>query len=126
MKPFNLEEALAGKPVVTRDGTPVTIIKEYTRPFLTERPVLAIIHGDSHDVHSIYPITGVFNAEENDPDDLFMATKTITRWFNVYPDPDQNTINLFNSKEDADQYAWSNRIDCQSFSYEVPDEDIYN
>lgn len=46
MKPFNLKEALAGKPVVTREGVTVTNVSHLTD---TKKPyfkVVAVVDGD--------------------------------------------------------------------------------
>lgn len=48
-KPFDLEAAKAGKPLVTRDGRSVTFIGHYPQ-LLAERRVLALVDGEGHAV----------------------------------------------------------------------------
>ena len=113
MKPFNLEEALAGKPVVTRDGRKVTIVKEYRGTI--EHPIGAIAHdpiGAGDRFYDYYEDGSYANCETKH--DLFMATKTITRWFNIYP----NTGACHSSKEEADKCAIPNRVACVKVEYE--------
>lgn len=47
MKPFNLEEAKAGKPVCTRDGRIVTFIREINSSGIDPYPVVAIINDEN-------------------------------------------------------------------------------
>lgn len=78
MKPFNLEEALAGKPVVTRDGNKVTQLHLF-------------------DIDSQYPLYGVVETSvwkftkngkpvgySGNKYELFMAPEKVTKWVNVY------------------------------------------
>lgn len=44
MKPFNLEEALAGTPVITRDGIPVKQLT-YFKDVKNHYPILGIVEG---------------------------------------------------------------------------------
>ncbi len=77
LKPFNLERALAGDPVVTRDGRPVTQIAKFDikHPY----PVVITIGGDiSH-----YTIDGRFFEGSESCGDLFMAQKQVTKWINL-------------------------------------------
>ena len=74
-KPFNLQEALAGKPVVTRDGRKVKI---------------AAYNPEAHKMHEIigwadsgsrsWYKDGSFDGTENHGADLFMAPETKDVW----------------------------------------------
>lgn len=106
LKPFDLEAALRGEPVVTRDGRPVTQVTKF-------------------DVTSIFRIVGVVNSKveywtENGyyhPDysgnssDLFMVTKTVKKegWVNLYKSDDEEiavfTGHGHNTKEAAEEEA---------------------
>ena len=79
MKPFNLKEALEGKPVVTRDNLPVTQLtlfetdNIYSLRAVVERCVCDFTTG------------GVFDIDVSDHKyNLFMATEKKSIWVNVY------------------------------------------
>lgn len=79
MKEFNLDRALAGEPVVTRNGKCVSEIHH----FLTATPehqVAAIIEGDLFSFHC----SGRFLSSEADEMDLFMGPVKKQEWYNVY------------------------------------------
>lgn len=72
MKPFNLEKALAGDPVVTRDGRVVTEIVHLKTNI---RPIIAVIDGRARG----YLIDGTTrSANDWSQRDLFMAPKKTT------------------------------------------------
>ena len=83
MKPFNLEEALAGKPVVTRDGKKVYDIFHLSS-MRNERNVLAIFEYDC----MLYRHDGtcIFNSKEPHSSDLLMESEKKSIWVNVYED----------------------------------------
>jgi len=90
MKPFNLERALAGDPVVTRDGRTVTEIYHF-KTCTDTRPVTAVIDGFRLE----FSIGGLFKPNvDHDAAlfvhyaDLFMAPKKRTVWVNFYPQGD--------------------------------------
>jgi hypothetical protein len=77
MKPFNLDEALAGKPVLTRSGqkvSQITLIKDIDSAY----PIMAVINKNIH----------YFNNAGSNPIksdyDLFMVFEKISVWVNVY------------------------------------------
>lgn len=82
MKPFNLERALAGDKVVTRDGREVTFVGHF--PKLTPGyRVAAIIAGDQ--IIRQFGESGKYNMDGQEAiTDLFMAPKTVKRWVNFY------------------------------------------
>lgn len=98
LKPFNLEEALAGKPVVTRDGRKVTEIYH----FKTEGssfPVCAIIGLSPN----WFDLQGK-NICSNPEFDLFMAPVTVTKWANIWKSGNGYYYlggRLYDSKEEA-------------------------
>jgi len=78
MKPFNLEKALAGEPVVTRDGTKVTEIHNFSTRH-GEMTVFAIIEGS----FLTFSKSGKHYSTIVDSEfDLFMADTE--KWVNVY------------------------------------------
>ena len=82
LKPFNLERALAGDPVVTRNGRPVTQIHNFSvadDPYSLRGVVDETIKARTPIMGKAW-LTGAESAM-----DLFMAPKTRTVWVNLYP-----------------------------------------
>lgn len=79
MEKFNLERALAGEPVVTRDGREVTEIHLF-KTIKTNYPLIVVVGGDNQE----YTEEGKFNINVYSNDDLFMKPKVVEGWFNVY------------------------------------------
>jgi len=72
MKPFNLEEALAGAPVCTRSGEPVTQLTPFT--VTSDHPLVGVIEGEFYR----WTLDGRFPSYS--PRDLFMAPVKRTGW----------------------------------------------
>lgn len=71
LKPFNLKEALEGKPVITRDGKEVTQLHEFKTNGTYK------IYGVTGNFVSNWDASGYYDPTGNHPKDLFMApTKT--------------------------------------------------
>ena len=116
MKPFNLEEALSGKPIQTRDGVPVTLIKEYRATPGNLLPLLVLIHRKDYDEARKYRNDGrYFNPQQESNEDLVMATGKKEVWVNIYPDC--GTMG-HPTKENADDAAHSARLACIKIEYE--------
>lgn len=83
MKPFNLEEAKAGKPVCTRDGRPARLIYQDLQgeyPF-----VFAITSKDGvNEKVREYNYSGQYYDSEESKHDLCMVTEKKTVWVNLY------------------------------------------
>lgn len=103
MKPFNLEEAKAGKPVCTRDGSPARIICFDRR--CEQHPIVALYNAGSstepvgfHTKHGKSYTGQVGN-------DLFMLTTTTTVWVNIYKGDASSTTGVFTypTKEAAEE-----------------------
>jgi len=73
MKPFNLEAALRGEKVVTRDGREVTQLTHFK--VLGKYPLYAVIENDNFLVTSTISGQWSHGSREENPNDLFMATK---------------------------------------------------
>jgi hypothetical protein len=111
MKPFNLQEALAGKPVVTRDGRDVSQITLFTH--VDTWCVVAVV--ENFDTVSLYTQNGRYTMFEDRPLDLFMKSTKHQRFVNVWPDPygiqptNDGEVGLgnflWNSQEEADTAA---------------------
>lgn len=91
MKPFNLQEALAGKPVVTRDGRKVQDIRHL--PSAKPYSVVGVVDDGISDNPSTYTRDGVFSIHELDGSaaDLFMASQKREGWINIYSQEPQST-----------------------------------
>lgn len=117
MKKFNLEMALEGKPVITRDGRKVEQIK-YFENVEIDFPVFAVICGQL----DCFTIDGNYSIPENDlnPKNLFMKPQTKTMWM-AYQKIDStgscDTTALFSSKEDLN-YSWAKELGWEIISVE--------
>ena len=98
MKPFNLKEALEGKPVVTRDGREVTQLQKFDCGTINLAGVI-----DDY-VHTWFE-DGVYLRKCENRDDLFMREEEVTLWVNVYKNSQSNyfpALLLYNLKEEAE------------------------
>jgi len=121
LKPFNLEKALAGEPVVTRDGRKVTEIIHFKTAFNTLQNTVAVIDGH---FYSFYE-NGKCMSQWDSEFDLFMAPKIIKKsgWLNVYPN-NMVGYNVHPTKESADinKCDISNRVACIFVEWEEEEE----
>lgn len=81
MKPFNLEEAKAGKPVCTRDGRPVRIL---CYDFITpeNNPIVALVKiNEKQEGLLFYDSDGKNSISDLD---LMMAVEKKVGWVNIY------------------------------------------
>ena len=81
MKPFNLQEALAGKPVVTRDGKNVKQIVHFPSADEGYR-IAALIEGDG--IPLVFFVEGNNNRTIETKEDLFMKSEKVIKWVNLY------------------------------------------
>lgn len=80
MKPFNLQLALAGKPVVTRDGRKVAEIYHF-KTLKSDYTVHASIDGYNRE----YTTEGMYyNNGSESVADLFMEEPVVEKWVNIY------------------------------------------
>jgi len=80
MEKFNLERALTGEPVVTRDGREVTEI-HFFKTYQGDYPLIAVIDENQE----AFTKDGFFaSSREECESDLFMKPKVVEGWFNVY------------------------------------------
>jgi len=100
MKPFNLEKALAGEPVVTRDGRKIIDLYHF-KDVKTKFSLVVLIENNSSVDH--YTTKGTWTEDfENQELDLFMAEPET--WINVYYSKVQDKIwnsVKYNSEEEA-------------------------
>lgn len=114
LKPFNLEKALAGDPVVTRDGRTVTEVFHFKTAFKTLKNTVAAIDGH---FYSFYengkPVS--WDSEF----DLFMAPKIVRKsgWLNVYPKNKVGYV-IHETKQIADINSEDTRVACTYIEWE--------
>ena len=81
MRKFNLQEALSGKPIITRDGRKITEIHYLMTTTEDNTKLIAVVDGYVLG----YSIDGRHNSPKLDsPSDLFMDEPVVEKWFNVY------------------------------------------
>jgi hypothetical protein len=116
-KPFNLERALAGDPVKSRDGRPVT---QLTLFVTSDREYLA---GVINDEVKWWKPTGRYWGGEDCIYDLFMtSSKKRTVWVNLYPEPGTRLIayaHAFEDKDEADKESGPNRLGNRAYPVEI-------
>ena len=97
-KPFDLEAALKGAAVVTREGKEVTEVV-VLKTMIYARNVLAIIDGELYWFHQDGKVAE--DVEYNI--DLFMKTTQVTKWVNIYVLESGNftTGKMFDTQEQA-------------------------
>lgn len=94
MKPFNLNRALAGHQVVTRDGTKVSEIF-FFNTLLGQSPLVAVIHGRI----TCFSEHGHYHSDHSQSDmDLFMQTNKKEVYIAIY-------------QKEHDRYATSSGFD---------------
>lgn len=103
MKPFNLEAALAGEPVVTRDGRDVTNLA-YFPNVCSEHKIAGVLE----ECIETFTEEGFFlDFNEESESDLFMKPKKRTVWVNLYID---GSYFKHETQELADRAAWPGRV----------------
>lgn len=80
-KPFDLQAAIRGEPIVTRDGRPARFVAQV--PEATHYPVIAIVSGGNA-VTSHTNDGEEYNDGTESDDDLFMSVTTRTVYYNLY------------------------------------------
>ena len=102
LKPFNLEQALAGAPIVTRNGCPIVELK-----YLQTSSKLAVVRKEPDDklISYFVPCDGKLGDTIDYATDLFMAPTKKEGWVNIY-NPSSKNLNgvswfAYNSREEA-------------------------
>lgn len=113
MKPFNLDEALAGKPVITADGKPVEEIYYFKKANIGSMRVYAAIEG----LILNYYENGRSWTERHSGIDLFMASEKKSGWINIY-NKGGTSGEVYTTKEEADRAGVSERVACVKVEWE--------
>lgn len=92
-KPFDLEQAKAGKPVCTRDGRKARIICFDLKN--GNHPIVAAIEGDEYETILCYTIKGEISENIKSENDLMMLPEKKEGWVNVYKD------SVYDTKDEA-------------------------
>lgn len=113
MKPFDLEAAKAGAPIVTRDGRPAKFIAHAAEAYPSQR-LLVLIDGDvrlkfENGKYASSPA----HVSDND---LFMAPVKRTVWVNLYK---YREARYRNNEEDANNRAASKRLGNRAWPIEI-------
>ncbi|MBQ1732552.1 MAG: hypothetical protein II037_10115 [Bacteroidales bacterium] len=132
MKPFNLEEAKAGKPVCTRDGKEVKILDfdfytpdyhDYTKP--NHFMVVKIKKRTDDEIIELYKLDGLKNQDGTESwDDLMMKTEKHEGWANILVGSSVTSnlnryfCGIFSTKEEAQKYNTDNIVDCVKIEWE--------
>jgi hypothetical protein len=114
MKPFDIDQVLAGKPVVTRGNEPA-MIGGVNSEADKHHQVIGWYNGEC----AGWSLAGEFDVTPSTMD-LFMRTEEmeITAFLNIYQNGD---IVAHPSKQAADVYSLKERIACVPFSYTYRD-----
>ena len=113
MKPFNLEAAKAGAPIVTRDGRPAKFIAHVAEAHPSQR-LLVLIDGA---VHAKFE-SGKHASSQNNvfKSDLFMAPVKRTVWANVYG---YGGATWYNTEKEADDGTLNGRLGGRAWPIEI-------
>lgn len=108
MRAFNLQEALAGKPVVTRDGKSVQSLHHFKDAVKCIYPLTAVIDGQKRE----YTPEGNYDLGRSESSwDLFMEPEYV--WANLYCDDNYEVRGyVYETEEAANKAAASKRIAC--------------
>lgn len=106
-KPFNLEAAKRGEPVITREGAQVRIL--CTDAMDEDYPIICLVRRRNQEITKIYTIDGFYTSNKVECcNDLVMAPIIREYWANVYKSSRGELYvgaNQYPSKEAAEEQA---------------------
>lgn len=117
MKPFNLEAALRGEPVVTRGGHKAKIIGYVPEAQPAFR--LVVFVEDNNRIPAVRTESGRVWDDEEMNGDLFMAAKKRTVWVNLYKDGTYYFHNSEKAANDAVGDLSDNRVGGKAYPLEI-------
>lgn len=112
MKPFDLEAAKRGEPIITRDGRAAKFIAHVPEAAEGSRVLVLINSGIPH-----HHENGSYFQEFGHPMDLFMAPKRRTVWVNLYPGT--RDACWHESEDAANENASDDRIGSKAHPIEI-------
>ena len=118
MKPFDLEAAKRGEPIVNRDGAPVTFVAHVPEAVPASR---VIVLCDNGVIQTLYENGIFYSPTREDFRDIFMAPKKRTVWVNLYKEA-YNPINSafwYSSEKMADMATSDQRIGGRAWPLEI-------
>lgn len=120
MREFDLQKALAGEKLITRDGRKITEIYQFKTYNKSEFNIMGVIENEEM-FH--YDESGRAGRFGEFPQDLFMAPTTKTYYVNVYEnDIETGSINgrrIHCSKEEAQTYELNDRTHIARIEFTV-------
>ena len=113
MKPFDLEAAKAGAPIVTRDGRPAKFIAHVAEAHPSQR-LLVLIDGVVHTKfeNGKYAASPAHVSDH----DLFMAPVKRTVWVNLY---EYGIARWHDTEKNAEHCAGRNRLGNRAWPIEI-------
>ena len=100
MKPFHLQDAMSGAPVVTRDGTSARFIAHVPEAHKNSQVLFLV-----RDTVFAFATDGRYHGMvEKSPLDLFMAPKKRVVWVNIY---NYAGASVHNTEAEAEKFAFS-------------------
>lgn len=115
MKPFDLEAAKRGDPIMTRDGRPVKFIAHV--PYAREGDRVVMLFEDV--VLWLGKSGHFYLSKEPHHYDLFMAPRKRTVWVNVYPMTEGRSCYWYNTEKAANESAGTLRIGNRAWPLEI-------
>ena len=117
MKPFDLEKAKAGAPVITRNGCTARIIC-FDRADADNYPLVALLQlGGGIERVTTHTDQGRYCKEPGNDYDLFMAPVKREGWLNIYPGAIIRH-GIHASQDQADMHAAYDRVTCVHIEWE--------
>lgn len=113
-KKFDLQKALAGDKVVTRDGREVTEIHRFNT-VIDRKNIISVIDGD---FRCHYDNGNYFDDSTKSCNDLFMTTTKKSAWLNIYRFNKTLVSSLYDTEEEANKRADSDRLACIQVEWE--------
>ena len=104
MKPFNLKEALAGKPVITLRGVEATQLHLFDIDHIY--PLSAVVEGELIQ----YTIKGEFRSDYESGWDLFMAEVEKAQWINIWETKNGYILTTNHNREDQADLEIENEL----------------
>ena len=110
---FDLEKALAGEKVITRNGEEVTQIVKFNKLQQDEETIYAVIDYEVRSYHS----GGVYDEGVDESTyDLFMAPNKLSGFINVFADRDSSSHKSLDRANQFARKSGMNRIACIDLS----------